>query len=580
MRRQVSRSKSLLASLFLVGCTFAGYAPAARNGFIWDDDSYVTKNPTLTEQGGLSRIWLDMRASPQYYPLTFSLLYLEARLWGFNPTGFHLVSILLHACNAVLVWFVLRRLAVPGSYLAAALFALHPVEVESVAWVAEQKNALSGLLSLAALWCYLRFQPLEGQGTTEVSGRFRWWWYGLSLGLFVLALLAKSVVATLPGVLLLLLWWKQRRLNLRDLLSLVPFFVLGAAVGLNTARLEVIHVGAHGPDFERTSLDRLLVACRAICFYAAKLIAPTELTFFYPRWHVDPDEALQWLSVLAVSLTLVVLFVLRRRLGKGPLTAVLSFCVILFPGLGFVNVYPMRYSFVADHFQYHASIALLALFAAVAARAIPGLQDRRLVATAAALPIVVVLGLLTWSRCLVYRDSMTLWTDTLAKNPNAWAAHTNLGNLLKARGRPEKAIEHHLKAIELQPNELLGYLNLGESYARLGDTQRAIETYQLGLRRLAEMPADRSKLETNIGSVCFTLGDLDGALEHFRKAIASDPSNAHAHCNLGLALARQGQRALAIEELRVAQRLSQGDSEIRDLLRRITSPHEADDGSR
>jgi tetratricopeptide (TPR) repeat protein len=563
-----------------VGFTFVCYAPAARNGFIWDDDSYITKNPTLTARSGLSLIWLDMRASPQYYPLTFSLLYLENCLWGFNPIGYHLVSILLHACNAVLVWFVLRKLAVPGSYFAAGLFALHPVEVESVAWVAEQKNTLSCLLSLAALWSYLPFQPLDGQDSTEVRRRFRWWWYGLSLGFFVLALLSKSVVATLPGVLLLLLWWKQPRLKLRDVLPLAPFFVVGAAIGLNTARLEVNHVGAHGPDFEHTPLERVLIACRAICFYAGKLIAPVKLSFFYPRWHIDPVEAGQWLPVLAVFLTLVFLFLLRRRVGKGPLTAVLCFCVILFPGLGFVNIYPTRYSFVADHFQYHASIALLALMGAVAAWPFSALQDRRLLATALALPFLAGLGLLTWSQCLVYRDANTLWTDTLAKNPKAWAAHTNLGNLLKAQGRPELAASHHLKAIELKPDELLGYLNLGETYVRAGDMQRAIETYELGLRRLADKPADRSKLETNIGSVFFTLGDMDGAIEHFRKGIVSNPQNAHAHCNLGLALAKQGQRAIAIEELRIAQRLSPGDSEIRDRLREFNSPQGADERSR
>jgi tetratricopeptide (TPR) repeat protein len=556
------------------------YLPATRNGFIWDDDSYITKNPTLTAPNGLSLIWLDLRASPQYYPLTFSLFYLENLLWGLNPAGFHLVNIALHACNAVLVWFVLRRLGVPGSYFAAGLFALHPVEVESVAWVTEQKNTLSGLLSLAALRSYLQFQPLPSERNAESPCRFRWWWYGFSLGLFVLALLAKSVVATLPGVLLLLLWWKRPRLELRDVLALAPFFIVGAALGLNTARLEVSHVGAHGPDFMRTPLDRLLIACRAICFYAGKLIAPAKLTFFYPRWHVDPSDARQWLPVLAVSPTILVLFLLRRRLGKGPLTAVLCFFVILSPGLGFVNIFPTRFSFVADHFQYHASVALIALIGAVAARPFSELPDRPLLATATAVPILFLLGSLTWSQCLVYRDSMTLWTDTLAKNPMAWAAHTNLANLLKARGRYEEALEHYMKTLELRPHDLLGYLNLGEAFFQLGDMPRAIETYERGIRCLADQPADRSKLETNMGSVYFTLGDMDRAIERFRQAIVSDPLSAHAHSNLGLALAARGQRVEAIEELRIALRLNPGDAEARNHLRRLTSPGGTDARSR
>ena len=580
MGPRTSRSRLLLGSLCLVGCTFVAYLPATRNGFIWDDDAYITENPTLTAPDGLSRIWLDMRASPQYYPLTFSLFYLEKHLWGLKPSGFHLVNISLHACNALLVWLILRKLGVPGSYFAAGLFALHPVEVESVAWAAEQKNTLSGLLALAALRSYLQFQPLQDEGGTELPRRFRWWWYGFSLGLYFLALLAKSVVATLSGVLLLVLWWKQPRLRPRDVLPLAPFFVLGAALGLNTARLEVSHVGAYGPDFARTPLDRLLIACRAICFYAGKLIAPVKLTFFYPRWHVNPSDARQWLPVLAVSLTVVVLFLLRRCLGRGPLTAVLCFCVILFPGLGFTNIYPTRISFVSDHFQYHASVALLALIGVIAARSFSGRKDRKLLATAAALPVLILLGCLTWTQCLDYRDAMTLWTHTLARNPVAWVAHTNLANVLKAQGRFEEALEHYRKTIELRPNELLGYLNLGDAYFRSGDMRRTVEVYERGLRCLADKPADQSKLETNIGSVFFTLGNMDDAIARFRKAIAADPLSAHAHSNLGLALATRGQRIAAIEELRIALRLSPGESEIRNHLHRLTSPQESDAGAR
>ena len=512
-----------------------------------------------------------MRASPQYYPLTFSVLALERRLWGLNPAGFHLVNVALHACNAVLVWFVLRRLGVPGSYFAAGLFALHPVEVETVAWVTEHKNTLSGLLALASLRAYLQFRP-PGVGDAGKPLGFQRGWYGLSLGLFVLALLAKSVVATLAGVLLLLLWWKRPRLTLRDVLPLVPFFAIGGALGLNTARLEVTHVGAHGPDFDRSPIERLLIACRAIGFYAGKLVAPVRLTFFYPRWQIDPGEVVAWLPVLAASLTIIVLFLLRRRLGKGPLTGVLCYGVILLPVLGFANVYPLRISFVADHFQYHASIAMLALIGAVAARLwrFTWLSDRPPLTAMMALPIWVLLASLTWSQCLVYRDAMTLWSDTLAKNPDAWVAHTNLANLLKAQGRVEEAIVHYRKTIELRPNELLGYLNLGDALFRLGDMPRAIETYEFGIGRLADDPAGRSKLETNIGSVYFTLGDVDGAIARFRTAIAADPRSPRAHANLGLALASRGRRAEAIEELRTALQLSPDDPEIRNQLRRVT----------
>jgi hypothetical protein len=497
MRPQPSLTGSLLGSFTIIVCTFIAYSPAIRDGFIWDDDSYITNNVTLTKPNALAQVWLDPHASPQCYPVTFSFLYLERLLWGQNPTGFHLVGISLHACNAALVWFVLRRLEVPEAYLAAALFALHPVEVETVAWATEQKNTLSGLLALVSLLSYLRFQPLHGGSTPEPPRHTRYGWYGLSLGLFVLALLAKSVVATLSGVLLLLLWWKRPSLRPREVVGLAPFFAVGAVLGLNTARLEISHVGANGPDFNLTFLDRLLISSRAVCFYASKLLLPARLTFFYPRWQIDPGQPLHWIPVLTIASSIVVLYLLRHRLGRGPLTAVLCFTVILFPALGFMHIYPARQSFVADHFQYHASIALLALFGAVAAR----LCHRPLLGAGVILPILVLLGSITWSRCLVYRDAMTLWTDTLEKNPNAWVAHTNLANLFRDQGRLEKALEHHNKTIELKPNELLGYLNLGDTFLRLGDVRRAIDTYERGLSRLTDKPDDLSTLEHNIGFV-------------------------------------------------------------------------------
>jgi tetratricopeptide (TPR) repeat protein len=574
------RCRVLLAgSLLIVGLTLVAYWPALGNGFVWDDDAYVTNNQALTQPGGFARIWLDLRANPQYYPVTFSSFYLEHALWGFNPTGYHAVNILLHAGNAVLVWWTLRRLGVPGSWLAAALFAIHPVEVESVAWITERKNLLSGFFGLAALGAYLQVPPFDRAVRPEPSRRFTWWWYALSIGLFVLALLSKSVTATLAAVVFLLLWWKRPRLETRDLLPLLPFFILGASLGLNTARLEVQHVGAHGPDFRLTPLERLLVAGQALWFYAGKLVAPVQLGFIYPRWEIDTRRASQWLPVLAAALAVAALVLLRRRLGRGPLVAVLCYVAMLFPVLGFLNVYPMRYSFVADHFQYHASVALLALIAAAAARGFPGLGRRPVLAVAAVLPALVLLGCLTWSRCFVYRDPVSLWTDTLVKNPAAWMAHTNLGSLLIAQGRHREAFEHRVRAIELRPNDMLGYLNLGNAYLRSGDLPQAIATYERGLACPNDAPLRRGKLENNLASALGMLGDLEGAIRHFRRAVREDPLNAEVYLNLGKALASRGQTAEAIEQLQLALRLNPEDAEARDLLNRlIPSPRESSGG--
>jgi tetratricopeptide (TPR) repeat protein len=571
-----ARRASVRFGFSLLACTLLAYWPAIGNGFVWDDDQYVFRNPTLTEPGGLRRIWLDPQATPQYYPLTFSSFYVEHRLWGFQPAGYHLDNVLLHAANAVLFGLILRRLGVPGGWLAAALFALHPVHVESVAWVTERKNTLSGLLALGALGAYLRFQPLDqGAGPASPHGGCRGWvWYGVSLALFALALLSKSVVASTAPVLVLLLWWKKPDLRRRDLYPLVPFFVLGAVLGLNNARLEVEHVGARGLDFALTPFDRALVAGRALWFYAGKLLAPFGLSFIYSRWPLDPRQAGQWVPVLAAIAVPAALFLARGRLGKGPLVAVLCYAVMLFPVLGFLNVYPMRFSFVADHFQYHASLALLALIAAAAAQRFPDPERRPRLRAVAALPVLILLGSLTSSRCLVFRDAMTLWTDTLAKNPSAWIVHTNLGDLLESQGRRREAIDHYRRAVELRPDHISVYLNLGRAYFEAGDLPRAIATYERGLlcrkhHQGASETLRRAAVENNLGTALVKLGDVSGSIAHFRQAIAEHPTYAEAHSNLGMALALLGRSDQAREHLRIALRLNPRDAETRAFLDRL-----------
>ncbi len=578
------RSFRLLGSLLIAGSASLAYLPALRAGFIWDDDAYVFNNPVLTAPDGLRRIWFDARSSPQYYPLTFSSFYLEHRLWGFNAVGYHVVNVVLHAAGAVLVWRVLRELGVPGSWLAAALFALHPVEVESVAWVTERKNTLSGLLALAALWAFLRARPLGRAGAMEVPRPLHWGWYGLSLGLFALALLSKSVVAMLAVVLLLLAWWKRPRLGVRELLALAPFFLLGAALGLNSARLEVEHVGARGPEFRLGPFERLTIAGRAIWFYAGKLIAPVDLSFIYPRWEVDPRRPGQWLPVLAATAIATALFLARRRLGKGPVVAALGYAAMLFPVLGFLDVYPMRYSFVADHFQYHASVVFLAAMPAAAARVFPGLAGRPRLAAIAALPVLVLLGSLTWSRCLVYRDSIRLWTDTLAKNPAAWVAHSNLGSQLAAQGRLAEAIDHYRKAIEMRPNDKSGYIKLGLAYSSAQDLPRAIAAYERGLACPVDdaevEPIRRGALENNLGTARLLIGDVDGAVEHYRRALLALPDYAEAHSNLGIVLASRGREAEAREHLRTALRLNPRDADTRAVLDRLGPAGDSSPGPR
>ena len=344
------RDRLWLVALFVA--VFRAYQPAWRAGFIWDDPAHVTR-PSLRSLDGLARIWFEVGATQQYYPLLHSAFWVEHRLFGGTATGYHLVNIALHALNAAMLGLILRRLRVPGAVLAAGIFALHPVMVESVAWVSELKNVLSGFFYFSAALAYLRFDA-------ERSRRA----YTLALVLFVLGLLCKTVTATLPGALLVILWWQRGRLSWRrDVLPVVPFFIIGAAAGILTAWVEQGMLKEDGAEYDFSLVERSLIAGRAICFYAGRLLWPANLIFVYPRWVVSQSAWWQYLFPAAVLLVLAALWRWRAQ-ARGPLAGALFFTGTLFPALGFVNVFPFIYSFVADHFQYLASLGIIVPFAA------------------------------------------------------------------------------------------------------------------------------------------------------------------------------------------------------------------------
>ncbi|MEO6436814.1 MAG: O-GlcNAc transferase, partial [Tepidisphaeraceae bacterium] len=269
-------STTLQFSLLLIALTLVAYGPALRGGFIWDDDDYVTENVNLRSAEGLSRIWLAPTASPQYYPIVFTTFWVEHQLWGVGASGYHLVNVLLHATAALLLWRVLKSLTVPGAYLAACLFAVHPVHVESVAWISERKNVLSAVFYFAAALAYVAcYMPMpRSKNSHAETPKPRSNLYLLSLLLFIAALLSKTVTCSLPAALLLVMWWKHGRLTRGDIASLAPFFLIGFVFAMFTVWLERSHVLAVGPEWDLSLIDRLLLAARAIWFYATKLIFP------------------------------------------------------------------------------------------------------------------------------------------------------------------------------------------------------------------------------------------------------------------------------------------------------------------
>jgi tetratricopeptide (TPR) repeat protein len=535
--------------LIIVAAVVVAYIPAVQGEYIWDDDFYVTENIHLRTLPGLGRIWFDIGATPQYYPAVHTTFWIEYHLWELEPFGYHLVNVLLHAMGSVLLWLVLRRLSVPGAWLAATLFALHPVQVESVAWITERKNVLSGVFYFAALLAYCRFAKIE---TDQAPDGCRWRYYGLAVVLFACALLSKTVTCTLPAVILLLLWWKRRRVSWREVLPLAPMLAVGLAMGLLTAWMEKHTVGARGAEWGWSFVERCLLAGRVVWVYLGKLVWPAELMFFYPRWRLDASAWWQYLFPVAAVAVPLILWLLRARLGKAPLVAALFFGGTLFPALGFIDVYPMRYSFVADHFQYLACAGPLALFAALIATVIrlkrPAPRTARVADTVVSAVVLLAMGTLTWRQGLIYKDVETLWRDTVQKNPDAWMAYNNLGNVLKERGQVDEALAHYRKALDIYPDCLRAHGNLAATLYELGEVDQAI----VHLKEAMRLQPGYATPHRRLGEVLKGLGRVEEAVEQYRKALAIDPNLVRAHVELADLLRAAGQPSQAVEHYRRA----------------------------
>ncbi len=535
-----------------------------QGGFIWDDDAHVTQNPCLRTGEGLYRIWFEPGAVQQYYPLTYTVFWLEYHLWHLQPFGYHLVNLLLHAFNAILLWRVLGWLVIPRAWFAAAIFALHPVHVESVAWISELKNVLSGFFYLAAILAYIRFAGLDldhrddhavAESPSSKSNDGRWRFYITALSLFLCALLSKTITCSLPVAILLLLWWKRDRLVWREMAPLLPFFILGAALGLATPWIEKRHyidVGG-SPDWTLSLLDRCLIAGRALCFYAAKLFWPDKLTFIYPRWQIDVGIWWQYLFPFAVLIVLIILWFFRRKIGKAPLVAVAFSIMTLAPALGFFDIYPMRYTFVADHYQYLASTGLIGLFCVMMSIGFRWCGRRQKSAESIAWSaLLFILGMLVWRQGHVYKDVETLWKDTVTKNPGCWLAHDHLGVMLLRTGQLEKAGQRFSRALQLNPGYREAHHNLGIVLLQQGKIEEAIIRFTTALKLRPNFPEAHSDLavalyrqatSTSSGLVPNGVegqGKLEEAIEHLFEAMRLAPDYADARNNLAVLLMEQG----------------------------------------
>ncbi len=538
--------------LILAVVTMLAYQPAWHGGLLWDDDANIA-SPELRSLDGLRRIWFEPRATQQYYPLLYSSYWLQQRFWGDSPTGYHLVNLLLHIGCVVLVLKILRLLRIPGAELATIVFALHPVNVETVAWITERKNTLSGVFGLAATLWYLKFD--EGRSRRS---------YALALGLFLLGLLSKTAIVTLPLALLVIFWWKRDTISWRrDVVPLIPFFFLSAAAGLMTSWVEYGNIGYKASTLAFSPVDRCLIAGRAFWFQLGKVLWPSNLMFVYPRWEINAAVGWQYLFPLAVLGLLGILWSLRRW-SRAPLAGVLVYIFLLLPSLGFLNIYFFFYSFVSDHWQYLACLGIITPCASGIVLLAGQLKSWQVwLERATTLLLAGVLFLLTWQQSRMYTNVETLYRTTIARNPACWMAYNNLGNILYQANRIPEAMDLFKQALRIKP--AVAHYSLGTALALTGRTSEAIDQYKQALR----INPDFAEVHNNLGNALFLTGRTSEAIDQYKQALWINPNYADAHNNLGAALGQMGQISEAIEQVKAALRIRPNFIHAQDNLIRL-----------
>ena len=535
---------SALAVAALCLLVAVSYFPALSGGFVWDDVA-LPKSTPLHTWSGLAQIWFTprglIRHEAHYWPLLYTTFWLEHKLWGLTPLGYHLVNLLLHTGVVLLLWRLLRRLEVPGAWFAAAVFAVHPLHVESVAWVMGRKDLLATVFYLSSMLAYVRFAEMP-------RGR-RGKHYLLAMALFVLGLLSKSIAITLPAALLLWHWWRHGRVTLADFSRTLPFFLVGLGIALAEY---AYYVGHNRISFAYTPLERGLIAARALVFYAGKLLWPTGLTGVYPRWEPGIGDALAWGGAVGGAAVVAVLWRCRRQLGRGPLAGVLFFVVALSPTLGFVDFGYMQFSFVADRYQYLAGIGLIAVVAAAASRAcqlclgaLPAHRTRpaRMAIGAAGAAILAVAGLLTWNHVGIYRNPGTFFTHVITHNPQARDAHHNLGNHLEAEGRDLEAQAAYDTALERRPDDPALLISIGSMLSKQGRQEEALARFREALRL---NPQHQTGMR-NLAAVLINQKRYTEGVAAAQKMIARYPNSATAHHLAGFGLFYLNRKAEALQ---------------------------------
>jgi tetratricopeptide (TPR) repeat protein len=569
-----------VGAALIVLIALIAYFPSLSNGFVADDDVLLTSNNIVKNSDGLRRFWCSVEAI-DYWPVTNTTFWIEWRMWGMNSTGYHVSNLILHMAETLLIWIILRKLSIPGAFLAALIFAVHPVNVESVAWISQRKNLTAMLFFLLSILWYLKYvkhDPRPTSGRCPVAAKqstahcppstaHNLHWYWLSLAAFVLAMLGKGSAAVLPVLLLgAVAFFASRKMRLspsiwKELIRTAPFFLIALVFSaLNVwCQTRCPEESLRRADF----FERLLGAGCVIWFYLYKAILPVNLAFIYPEWRIETGNLLWWLPLLAALLVTAVLWCYRNTWSRPFLAAWGFFCVALAPVMGFTDSFFMRVSLVADHYQHIAIIGVIALASAgFSAWSLHTRAGARRTAIAAAGLAAGVLVLATWRQCGLYRDNITIYRDTLEKNPACWMAQYNLGVVMARAGLPGESIEHFRQALQGYPEFVDANYNMGNAFLEMGMLREAAEHYL----QVLQMRPEHSAAHYNLANIMLQTGRNQEAIEHYRQALRLNPDFPEAFYNLGNIYETAGQYQQAIEYYEQALRLKPNDFDIHNNL--------------
>ncbi len=527
----------LLPWLAIILMVFVSYSRAIGNGEVWDDSVYLTAW-NFTDIDGLKRIWLEPTSTRHpYYPMTRTLFWLEHQISGRDLRVHHFVNILLHTLSSLLIWRILLRFDIKAAWISAAAFAVHPICVQSVAWIAERKNVLSVFFYLASLFAFLCYEPIR----PTVRGGSRKF-YLLSVLLFLFSVLSKTAFCTLGPALLLFFWWIQGAINKRTVLLSLPYFAIALLAGSFTMWLEKNHVGAQGSYWQFSFIDRILIAGRAVWFYAKQIVFPAEPAFMYPRWTIDAGLWRQYLFPGGLLITLLLLWKLRNRIGRAPLCAVLFFIGTLMPALSFINFFWMKFSFVSDHLQYLPQTGVIVLVSSMIHSLLTRFSIRREIATAIWVAFFSLLMIQTWNHTGVFKDNLVLYDHTIEKNPNSSLAHCNRGLIYLNSGHSDEALQDFNRAVSLDARNEEAYLNRGHYYFQQKNYERALQDFNA----ILQFNPYFVDSYVNRGTVNFVRKNYDAAMQDFSIAIRLDPTFARAYASRGVvfSIAKQYDRAL------------------------------------